>query len=299
MKNVVKKSKFVILPALATLVLTGVASVTGTVAWFTANTKVSAKGMSFTTQASSNLFIKEGTIESETIEDSGWGTSYSCSAKNVIIGPSSTVDGLTYFYTSSANEDGSKKEGDYTAVTNGKNGTDDQAPSSYVDYSFQLKAINAGKKSRVNITEANLLYNNKEVSNKAFRIALLAKTATNGDSITVAKDFTAKDDLKSISSIAGAKYQSGETNKGVSSTTETSEIAKFNQSLTIGEVDTQSIAYYKVLVRVWLEGEDTMCTNSEFVALTANWTLDLNVELGGTAATNIISEAPKQNSQGN
>ena len=40
MKNTSKKSKFVILPALATLVLTGVASVTGTVAWFTANRAV-------------------------------------------------------------------------------------------------------------------------------------------------------------------------------------------------------------------------------------------------------------------
>ena len=36
MKNTSKKSKFVILPALATLVLTSVATVTGTAAWFTA-----------------------------------------------------------------------------------------------------------------------------------------------------------------------------------------------------------------------------------------------------------------------
>ena len=42
MKKNFKKSKFVILPALATLVLTGVASVTGTVAWFTANRTASA-----------------------------------------------------------------------------------------------------------------------------------------------------------------------------------------------------------------------------------------------------------------
>lgn len=37
MKKNFKKSKFVFLPALTTLVLTGVASVTGTVTWFTAN----------------------------------------------------------------------------------------------------------------------------------------------------------------------------------------------------------------------------------------------------------------------
>ena len=47
MKKNFKKSKFVILPALATLVLTGVASVTGTVAWFTASRAVSATASNF------------------------------------------------------------------------------------------------------------------------------------------------------------------------------------------------------------------------------------------------------------
>lgn len=49
MKKNFKKSKFVILPALATLVLTGVASVTGTVAWFTANRAVTTTIESFNT----------------------------------------------------------------------------------------------------------------------------------------------------------------------------------------------------------------------------------------------------------
>ena len=47
MKKNFKKSKFVILPALATLILTGVASVTGTVAWFTANRAVTASAGNF------------------------------------------------------------------------------------------------------------------------------------------------------------------------------------------------------------------------------------------------------------
>lgn len=57
MKNVVKKSKFVILPALATLVLTGVASVTGTVAWFTASRDVSVSGSFISTKTDSNLSV--------------------------------------------------------------------------------------------------------------------------------------------------------------------------------------------------------------------------------------------------
>ena len=51
MKKNFKKSKFVILPALATLVLTGVASVTGTVAWFTANRTATISGSNFQAKA--------------------------------------------------------------------------------------------------------------------------------------------------------------------------------------------------------------------------------------------------------
>lgn len=58
MKKNFKKSKFVILPALATLVLTGVASVTGTVAWFTANQAATFTAGSFKASTSDgNLTI--------------------------------------------------------------------------------------------------------------------------------------------------------------------------------------------------------------------------------------------------
>ena len=51
MKKNFKKSKFVILPALATLVLTGVASVTGTMAWFTANRAATVNASTFESKA--------------------------------------------------------------------------------------------------------------------------------------------------------------------------------------------------------------------------------------------------------
>ena len=50
MKKNFKKSKFVILPALATLVLTSVATVTGTAAWFSANRAVTVSGSKFETK---------------------------------------------------------------------------------------------------------------------------------------------------------------------------------------------------------------------------------------------------------
>ncbi len=64
MKKNFKKSKFVIVPALATLLLTGVASVTGTVAWFTASRTVESTIESFNTvQVTSSLnyeYIADG-----------------------------------------------------------------------------------------------------------------------------------------------------------------------------------------------------------------------------------------------
>lgn len=58
MKNTSKKSKFVILPALATLVLTSVATVTGTAAWFTAARTASVSGSFISTKTDSNLKVE-------------------------------------------------------------------------------------------------------------------------------------------------------------------------------------------------------------------------------------------------
>lgn len=70
MKKNFKKSKFVILPALATLVLTGVASVTGTVTWFTANRAVSVTTGNFTAyDESRGLEIKATAVAGVTIGD--------------------------------------------------------------------------------------------------------------------------------------------------------------------------------------------------------------------------------------
>ena len=71
MKKNFKKSKFVILPALATLVLTGVASVTGTVAWFTANRAATVTANSFVTTKTDSAMK----VEVKGDENSATGTS--------------------------------------------------------------------------------------------------------------------------------------------------------------------------------------------------------------------------------
>ena len=308
MKNVVKKSKFVILPALATLVLTGVASVTGTVAWFTANREVSATGMKFKTSAENNLFIRGDKANSKET----WETQYKFTTPtDGILQPVSTVDGMNFYKTDSSNakEDGKKEDAaNYVAIvgTNGKYDSEESSKSyAYLDYAFQLKAVNTTTTNvNVKITKINLLFDDKATGVKAFRTATFVKENTTTEKPAAA--LTVNDaTLKSISRMSGATYQDG--TKAVGKANESNKIglqtistSKIDQELVIGSAAAKTSSYFQVIVRVWLEGEDTDCTNTVFADKNASdWSVDLKVSLDGNAATNITSEAPTSNSQGN
>lgn len=94
-----KKTKIVV-PALAVLLLSTAASVSGTVAWFSMNNSVKVDGMTVQTRVSSNLLIAETNLEenySDAITQSRTG----------ILEPASTVNGQSYWYTVNAKGDGS------------------------------------------------------------------------------------------------------------------------------------------------------------------------------------------------
>ena len=117
-----KKTKIVV-PALAVLLLSTAASVSGTVAWFSMNTSVKVDGMQVSTRVSSNLLIAEHNLEQEY-------TDHITQSRIGILEPASTVNGLNFFYTTNAKGDGSaiapqsgNKYRTYSeaAVTNGDN----------------------------------------------------------------------------------------------------------------------------------------------------------------------------------
>ncbi len=86
MKNKFKKSK-IIVPALALITATTVASVTGTVAWFTASRTITITGTSFhTTTLNSNLKVK--------VESLHCGTTTTSNSSDFAESGSVTVDGL-------------------------------------------------------------------------------------------------------------------------------------------------------------------------------------------------------------
>ena len=94
-----KKTKIVV-PALAVLLLSTAASVSGTVAWFSMNNSVKVDGMTVQTRVSSNLLIAETNLE-ENYSDS------ITQSRTGILEPASTVNGQSYWYTVNAKGDGS------------------------------------------------------------------------------------------------------------------------------------------------------------------------------------------------
>ena len=306
MKKNFKKSKFVILPALATLVLTGVASVTGTVAWFTANRAVTVSGMSITAKAGSNLLIANDNLTNVKQQaDSTFASSLTQTINVNELAPASTVNATSFFYTDSAKADGSIDTGKYESATNA---TEDNGKKYYVDYVFQLKAINTETSDQsLYINSIGISYDqaaddtdktNLEKAAKAFRCAFFIETAKT----TAGSEFTANTTnvdkgMKFIYTPSGATNQT--PNKAVKSA---STGGKADSAQDLGDVTYLSAKtayetvktgthYYKGVARLWLEGEDTSCTNDLFKTATNQWKFDLGFRLGNLNSSTSGEEA--------
>ncbi len=335
----INKSK-VIIPALALIALTTAASTTGTAAWFSVNRLAQVSGMTVKTQVSSSLYIAGDNTFAASAAKADTEFKAGVLAQNItaILEPASTVNGLDYFYTVSANTDGSVKEqiggAKYTAyvasdaatdTTNYANkfsedysvtktntlftpaGTVDRAVP-YIDYVFQLKLNNVEDSSLdLKLTKLNLTYTkseSEETAEKAFRVATFITeltTDTNTDSkIGEGDDFAAftAGQLTTIYAPTGATNQQNDpTNKAVSSTSEISAVS-YNKlgGNAVDKITTVATGahYYKMGVRLWIEGEDTTCTSTTFAALTGSWALALDIQLGGATANvqslNVVGE---------
>ncbi len=285
------KSK-VIIPALAMIALTTAASATGTVAWFSVNQAATVTGMQFKTTAGSNLLVA-GKVDTDTAvafgttakaADAQFAETLAFTADAVNLTPASTVDGKTFYTTSKAKADGSAiadgngTNATYVAATNGAN-------VYYVDYSFELKAV-ASAAGAIKLTELNLLYNNATYTwgTKAWRIAIFADTIA-----STADGFGATPALHGIYTPSGATNQT--TGKAVKTVSTIDTVSYINAPTNITALEAGTTYYSRITTRIWLEGEDTTCTNEKFLSLTNAWQLNMKFEIGGTGVTNIGSAA--------
>jgi len=298
-----------LLMASATLGLAFTATVGSTYAWFAANTNVSVTGMGVKSKVSGNILI------SETNAEAAFSTALSQS-RTALLEPASTVNGINFFYTTNAAGDGSaagegaSKYTTYAEATNAVteentgheyydaafNDTYSATPSStsqttafaYVDYSFYLKATSSEANQNLVLSRCNMLYNGAAITqHTAWRVGVYAVSTSKETTVTDAT-CAAVGNKKTILTLAGAaNFESG---KAVSSTSGTGAVEYNTASTTIGTIAAAgTTAYYKVVVRLWLEGEDTTCTTDTFAALTNEYTLDLTFSLSNSSTYNVTA----------
>ena len=187
----------------------------------------------------------------------------------------------------------------------------------YVDYVFFLKATGDAD-TQIKMTKCNLLYNDAAIVNtgdgktvgdnvdRAWRAAVFCSEAPARGTIGASNASAAN--LKAILTLADATNQTANmaVNSGSAAPVTLSPIATYNTwsdntNKTIATVNAKETNYFKVTIRVWLEGEDTTCTSKTYAALDGTWKLDAEFTLGNsaTAVTNIGSVLPANNNNNN
>lgn len=188
----------------------------------------------------------------------------------------------------------------------------------YVDYVFYLKATGDATDTKIKMTKLNMLYNGAAIKNpaygtgdpvvgtnvdKAWRAGVYVSEIT-GDTGVVAASNAVTGNLKAILTLNGAANQdSGKAVSGATAAPTNLALAYNTWSEDDGSIATVAngaTKYFKVTVRVWLEGEDTTCTSKTYAQLTDAWSLDCAFSLrnSDTAVTNIGSAVASQQQGG-
>lgn len=306
-----KALKSQLLAAVAMVLVSSIALGSSTYAWFAINTKVTATGMAVKTQVSNNLFIAPDTTDSDSAVDEKTFTTSLVQNVPGTLEPVSTVDGVNYFYTATNNAavSGDALSDVYIAYNAGNTADFNKnyqttGAVGYVDYAFRLKAINAGTAQQdVVLTGLNLVYGGKDDAGApAYRVAMFVQDlgTTQGAGADVAANQV--NGVYAVGGENGYKYQTAGMAvkaaadadpdvKAIASLEFNNKTINTASNSKIGTVDPGTTHYYKVVIRLWLEGEDKACTNTTFAALTDEWAMDVAVELKneGAAATDGVA----------
>ena len=301
-----------LIPAIVLLLISAVVMSTASYAWFSMNNKVSVTGMEIKTKVSSNLLIAADTLDSTGKKNDSLFASELNQVVKGFVEPVSTADAKTFFYTIDAKADGSKNHdvnssgyafvqynasaaasgatadnfGDLFSQTYGVTKSDATAFTGdvnkavpYVDYVFQLKATNTETSPRnIAVTKIQLQYKGSEDNvQKAYRVAFFVEDITTGTATAAPVGSAA------ILPISSAANFDGKVVNGTTSYVD----ANYATDGVLASVDNGAIKYYKVVVRLWLEGQDTTCNTGTFMALNSEW--ELGVELQLTSGTGVNS----------
>lgn len=312
-----------LIPAVSMLTVSAMMLSTATYAWFTMNKKVEVTGMQMKTTVDSNLLIADDTLGSNAKKADNLFTTAKLEQENEkILEPVSTATGKEFYYTVNALANGDAAKEEYTlygseAALTGADATayldafnkaygltkseadgiiaNEEGAVPYVDYVFQLKADNTTSNAQyINLTKLDLAYDNANTEQDtavAYRAAVFVNDITTG---TVPTDG---------GTLLGLYKPSGATNftdstKTVSGAAAVAGTPTYITTATSwATVPQNSTKYYKVVVRFYIEGEDTTCYSANFMNLVGEWALDLSLELqdtqnSGVAAISLTTPTP-------
>ena len=270
------------------VVVAAIALGSSTYAWFAINGKVTATGMDFTTTVQNNLFIANDAGNTKSAE-ANFGTTIN-QKKGGLLQPVSTVDGISYFYSKTTNVLASGNVKEMTWDTYDANNTtafdanyNTSGAKGYYDYVYQLKGV-AAAETNINLNKLDLIYGGTSNNDqKAYRVAVFAQDITTTTAGTVATS-----DLIKIYSVENAtNFEDG---KAVNSTTTRANVSAANVQLKIKAPTVSGYengTYYKITVRLWLEGDDNTCNNTTFMKLDDKWRLDMGWAIDDVAVTYI------------
>lgn len=189
----------------------------------------------------------------------------------------------------------------------------------YIDYVFYMKATGNAANQKLIMTACDLNYTYPNAGDpavatdpgdNAWRIAVFASDITTdggkgntGAGATVGTLDPATSDAKVIlktsesdgyfiADTAALKTDgTGKVNitTAVNATTSADSV-NYGEAVLDGDIDAGVTKYYKVLVRVWLEGEDKSCYSETYAKLTEGWTLDTEFKLVEANATDKTDE---------
>ena len=258
------------------------------------NNTVTVTGMEIKATVSDSLLIALSSEGQSKADDSTFTKGINQPVRG-ILQPVSTISGAkdSFYYTYDAKANGSKAtdvaQEPYVKVpvageTNAYKVDDGTGTpkDAFKDYVFEIKAINAnaGTSKDLILTKLNLLYDGVAVTEHAYRIAIFTQQEAAGGYAALATT-TAAD---AIYANTGFEYFD---NTAVSGTATKAAVSPTVNNATTWKqtVPEQTTKYYKITVRLWLEGEDTDCYTSQFVPLTKEWTLDLKFELQASGSS--------------
>ena len=306
-----------LIPAICMLLIAMTMLGASTYAWFSMNAKVTVTGMEVYTKVPSNLYVspvdgENGKTNTDftTTVGSNFATQEISIFEKTLLEPVSTIDGINFYFTDTSKV---KADGDtfdekhftlYSAETSDAFNTayNTVKASPYVDYVIMLQATNTTTSVQtVDLTNVNLTYggNNGVNATKSFRTAIFVQDVdidgnpvigdANVDGNPVIDTLTGNRTTPTLLSILIPSNSDGyfTPNNAVSSIDSLSEVNQLSESVTIGNVNIDETKYFKVTVRLWIEGEDRVCNNNTFANLNESWALDLSFEFNGEATSEI------------